>query len=53
MLQSFLPGTSEEIFRQLNTKDVSLDTIDKFGYLKVGEKLNDPKPLFVRIEKDK
>ena len=53
LLQSFLPDTSKEIFRQLNTEDNSFDSINEFGKLKVGSTLNDPKPLFIRIEKDK
>ena len=53
LLQSFLPSTSEEIFRQLNTKETSFESIEEFGKLKVGDTLNDPKPLFIRIEKDK
>ena len=53
LLQSFLPGTSEEIFRQLNTSETSLESIDEFGKLKLGETLNNPQPLFIRIEKEK
>jgi len=52
LLQAYLPGTSKEIFRQLNTNETSIESIDTFGKLKVGETLNDPKPLFARIEKD-
>ena len=33
--------------------DTTLDSISEFGGLKVGDKLNDPKPLFLRIEKEK
>ncbi len=53
LLSPFLPDTSKEIFNQLNTKETSYDSIDEFGKLKVGDKLNDPKPLFIRIEKEK
>ena len=53
LLQSFLPDTSTEIFRQLNTNETSYESIDTFGKLKVGDTLNEPKPLFIRIEKDK
>ena len=53
LLQSFLPDTSKEIFRQLNTNETSYESINDFGKLKVGDTLNDPKPLFIRIEKDK
>ncbi len=51
LLSPYLPSTSEEIFRQLNTKETSYDSIKNFGKLKVGDKLEDPTPLFVRIEK--
>ena len=53
LLQSFLPATSEEIFRQLNTNETTFESINEFGKLKLGDTLNDPKPLFVRIEKEK
>ena len=53
LLYPFLPQTSEEIFRQLNTKETSFETINEFGKLKVGDTLNDPKPLFIRIEKER
>ena len=53
LLTPFLPATSEEIFRQLNTKETNYDSINEFGKLKIGDILNDPKPLFVRIEKEK
>lgn len=53
LLQSFLPDTASEIFRQLNTNITNYDSIDQFGRLKLGDTLNDPKPLFIRIEKDK
>ena len=53
LLHSFLPDTSDEIFRQLNTRETSYESINEFGKLKVGDTLNDPKPLFIRIEKDK
>lgn len=53
LLQSFLPETSKRIFEQLNTDQVSLTSIENFGALKLGSKLSDPTPLFLRIEKDK
>lgn len=53
LLHSYLPDTAEEIFRQLNTEETSYNSINDFGKLKVGDTLNDPKPLFIRIEKDK
>ena len=53
LLHSFLPATAEEIFRQLSTTETSYESINEFGKLKVGDTLNDPKPLFIRIEKEK
>ena len=51
LLSPFLPDTSEEIFRQLNTSINSIDTTKSFGHLVEGSMLNDPIPLFKRIEK--
>lgn len=50
LLSPFLPDTSNEIFRQLNTNITGIDTIDTFGELIVGSRLEDPTPLFKRIE---
>ena len=38
---------------QLNTDITSYDSINNFGELELGKKLNDPEPLFLRIEKEK
>ena len=51
LLSPFLPETSEKIFAQLNTNLKSYESIQEFGQLKVGESLNNPEPLFKRIEK--
>ena len=53
LLHSFLPETAEKIFNQLNTDLTNYDSIKEFGKLVVGNNLNDPEPLFVRIDKDK
>ena len=53
LLHSFLPETAEKIFNQLNTELTNYDSIKEFGKLVVGNNLNDPEPLFVRIDKDK
>lgn len=50
LLTPFLPDTSKEIFKQLNTDVVGIDTISEFGGLVVGSNLNDPEPLFKRID---
>ena len=50
LLKPFIPNTSEEILRQLNTKEDSYESIKTFGKIEVGNKLNNPIPLFTRIE---
>ncbi len=47
-LKSFLPDTSEEILRQLNTKDETNKYIDNAKYSTI-----EPKALFQRIDKEK
>ena len=51
LLHSFLPETADKIFEQLNTDIRSYESIKEFGVLKEGTILNDPSPLFMRIEK--
>ena len=51
LLQPFLPVTSDKIFKQLNTKVTSYESIKKFGNLELNITLNNPEPLFMRIEK--
>ena len=53
LLQSFMPDTSEKIFKQLNTELTSIDTIEEFGQYRTGTKLNSPEPLFMRIDMKK
>ena len=53
LLQAFLPDTAKEIFRQLNTNLTDYDSINGFGKIEVGSVLKEPKPLFIRIEKNK
>lgn len=51
LLQAFLPDTADEIFHQLNTENRFIDSIN-FKGLDSGIKLNNPSPLFIRINKD-
>lgn len=51
LLQSFLPTTAEKIFKQINTKKTSFDTIEKFGEYESPNTVNPPEVLFARIEK--
>ena len=48
LLAPFLPETSEEILRQININDLNLQFVDDNKY-----ELNDPKPLFLRIDLNK
>jgi len=51
LLGSYLPDTSKEILRQLNTKETSYESIDNFGSLETDIHINDFKPIFMRVEK--
>ena len=53
LLQAFLPDTAKEIFHQLNTENNNYDSIKDFTGMDIGIKLNEPKPLFERLDKDK
>ena len=52
LLQAFLPDTADRIFKQLNTENRYIDSIN-FKGLDYGIKLNQPEPLFARIDKEK
>ena len=51
LLTPFLPDTAANIFKQLNTENNSYDSINEFNGLDYDIKLNNPTPLFIRIEK--
>ena len=53
LLQAFIPMTCEKIFTQLNTEIKGYETVNVFGSLEVGSKLNDPEVLFARINEEK
>ena len=52
LLQAFLPETADKIFKQLNTENRYFDSIN-FNGTEAGTILNQPEPLFIRIDKDK
>ena len=52
LLYPFLPETADKIFSQLNTNNRSVESINFKGMDK-GIKLNNPEPLFARIDKEK
>lgn len=51
LLQAFLPETADSIFKQLNTENKFIDSIN-FKGLDIGIQLNQPVPLFNRIDKE-
>ena len=56
MLAPFVPATSEEILKLLNTDKCGFDTIgaaEKFGGMTAGESVLDSKVLFARIDEEK
>ena len=52
LLQAVLPDTADSIFKQLNTENRYYDSLNTFDGLDFGIVLNDPEPLFVRIDKE-
>lgn len=53
VLSPFLPNTSDKIFAQLNSNNKSLYSVDNFSGTIGGTILDNPQPLFVRIDKEK
>ena len=53
LLQAFLPETSDKIFKQLNTQNRDINSIDNFDGMDDGIKLNEAEVLFQRIDKEK
>lgn len=52
LLQAFLPDTASSIFKQLNTSNCSIDSLNSFSGMDYGIKLNQPEPIFMRIDKE-
>ena len=52
LLQPFLPDTADNIFKQLNTENRYIESIN-FKGMDPLIKLNEPTPLFLRIDKEK
>ncbi|MDD3453252.1 MAG: methionine--tRNA ligase [Bacilli bacterium] len=52
LLHPFLPETSDKIFKQLNTENKFIDSIN-FKGMDPGINVNSPEPLFIRIDKEK
>ena len=51
LLQPYLPDTADKIFKQLNTDNKYIESLN-FKGLDYGIVLNQPEPLFVRIDKE-
>ena len=51
LLEPFIPNTSKKVYKMLNTKNTSFDTLN-FGYLEEGITLNEAEVLFARIIKE-
>lgn len=52
LLQPYLPDTALKIFKQLNTEVTDFNSLNCFGGLLNYSKVNNPEPLFLRIDKD-
>ncbi len=52
LLSAFLPDTASAIFKQLNTQNNSYESLNNFKGMDYGIKLNEPVPIFMRIDKD-
>ncbi len=52
LLQPYLPDTADKIFKQLNTENRYYESLNVFDGIDAGIKLNDPEPLFARIDKE-
>ncbi len=50
LLQPFMPDTSKAIFEQMNCELISYESLETFGVLQSGVKVNAATPLFVRID---
>lgn len=52
MLKPFMPDTSDKIFEQTNANGNDYATLSTWGTLDAGIKVNDPTPLFARVDKE-
>ena len=53
LLSPFMPETSDKIMEQLNCDYKDYDTLDSFGTIKPGVKVNKAVPLFNRLDSEK
>ncbi len=50
LLSSFMPETSQKIFKQINATETSLESIKEFGKTENNTKVGEPEVLFARID---
>lgn len=50
LLSPFIPSACERIFKQLNTDKINIESLKEFGIYETGTKVNEPDPIFQRIE---
>lgn len=53
LLKPFMPDTAKSIFEQTNAKETTFASLDEFGKTVSGTSVNEPSPLFVRIDEAK
>lgn len=53
LLTPFMPQTAEKIFEQMNCDIKDYDSMNTFGALKAGSKVNEAQALFARIDSEK
>ncbi|MBE7038122.1 MAG: methionine--tRNA ligase [Ruminococcaceae bacterium] len=53
LLKPFMPETAENILKEISSDYNTVDTLDKFGYIKNGTKTGEAIPLFARIDEKK
>lgn len=53
LLTPFMPQTAEKIFEQMNCDIKDYDSMETFGALKAGTKVNEAQALFARIDAEK
>ena len=53
LLGPFMPETAKSIFAQINTSEISFDSLDEFGKIKAGDNVATATPLFIRLDEAK
>ncbi|MCL2096475.1 MAG: methionine--tRNA ligase, partial [Oscillospiraceae bacterium] len=53
LLSPVIPGTTEKIFAQINTRTIDFESAFNFGGLESGVKINKAEPAFMRLDEKK